>query len=364
MTSLFLCGDVMLGRGIDQTLPRSCLPTLHEPGATSALDYLELAERVHGPIARPRAFGDVWGDALELLASEAPDARIVNLETSVTTSETPEPKRVNYRMHPGNVPALTAAGIDCCALANNHVRDWGTAGLLETLDTLARAGIAVAGAGRDVASARAPAVLATSGPGRVLVFAFGTTDSGIPREWAAGTTSPGVHLLEDPGPEALAAIARLVHSAKQTGDLAVASVHWGPNWGYEVPRSRRRFAHGLIEEAGIDVVHGHSSHHPMGIEVHRARPILYGCGDFLNDYEGISGYEEYRGDLVLMYFPSFEAGNGRLIRLRMRPLQIRNFSLRRPSVADLSWLHARLDRECRRFGRGLRPDAEGFVLEP
>ena len=77
-------------------------------------------------------------------------------------------------------------------------------------------------------------------------------------------------------------------------DLIIVSVHWGSNWGYDVPEEQRRFAHALIDKAGVSVVHGHSSHHPKAIEVYRDRLILYGCGDFLNDYEGIKGYEELK----------------------------------------------------------------------
>ena len=54
---------------------------------------------------------------------------------------------------------------------------------------------------------------------------------------------------------------------KRTGDVAVASLHWGGNWGYQVTQSQREFAHWLIDDAGIDMVHGHSSHHVKGIEV-------------------------------------------------------------------------------------------------
>jgi poly-gamma-glutamate capsule biosynthesis protein CapA/YwtB (metallophosphatase superfamily) len=62
----------------------------------------------------------------------------------------------------------------------------------------------------------------------------------------------------------------------------VASVHWGPNWGYQIAESQRRFARGLID-AGVDLVHGHSSHHPIGMELYRDPLICYGCGDFVND---------------------------------------------------------------------------------
>jgi poly-gamma-glutamate synthesis protein (capsule biosynthesis protein) len=197
----------------------------------------------------------------------------------------------------------------------------------------------------------------------VLVFAFGTADSGIPREWAAGAATPGVHLIDDLSPKTVARIASLVGTRKRPSDLAVASIHWGRNWSYDIPAAQRRFAHALIDTAGIDVVHGHSSHHPKAIEVYRDRPILYGCGDFLNDYEGIPGHKDFRADLVLMYFPAFAAGIGRLVRLRMALLRIRGCRLRRPSPPDLAWLRDRLDRECRRFGHHVRLEDDVLVLE-
>jgi len=145
-------------------------------------------------------------------------------------------------------------------------------------------------------------------------------------------------------------VRRLVAAAKGPGDLALASIHWGSNWGFEIPEDHRRFAHELIERAAIDIVHGHSSHHPRAIEVYRGRPILYGCGDLLNDYEGITGYEEYRDDLALMYFVTMAPGTSRLARLRMVPLQIRNFRLQHPGSSDRAWLASLMDRECRKFG--------------
>ena len=81
-------------------------------------------------------------------------------------------------------------------------------------------------------------------------------------------------------------------------DVIVASIHWGGNWGYRTRDEEIRFAHQLIEH-GIAVVHGHSSHHVKTAEIHSDRLVLYGCGDFVNDYEGISGYEVFRSDLRL-----------------------------------------------------------------
>lgn len=347
--TLFLCGDLMTGRGIDQVLPHPARPRLFEPCLRSARDYVRLAEKAGGPIRRPVDHAYIWGDALDTLQRAAPDLRIVNLETAVTASGDAWPgKAIHYRMHPANLPCLSAAAIDCCVLANNHVLDWGYRGLKQTLASLHGAGISTAGAGIDAAAAAAPAVLGIPGKGRVLVFAWATQDSGVPLAWRAGPSRPGVNLLPDLAPESLERIARLTQAIKQPGDLVLASLHWGGNWGFEVSPQQRSFAHGLIASAAVDVVHGHSSHHIKGIEVYRGKPILYGCGDFLNDYEGIRGFEQFHGDLALMYFPSFDAG--RLVRLTMTATQTRHFRVNAAPEDGVRWLLETLNREGRQFG--------------
>ncbi len=215
--TLFVCGDVMTGRGVDQVLPRSCPPQLFEPYVRSALDYVALAERAHGRGSRG--------------------------STTRPSSASPRP------------------------------------------------------------------------------------------------------------------------CAHMSGPTISCSIHWGGNWGYAIPDDQRRFAHALIDRAEVDLVHGHSSHHAKAIEVYRERAILYGCGDFLNDYEGIRGYEEYRSDIALMYFPTLELDSGRLLGLELVPLVIRNFRLCRPSPDELAWIRETLDRECRRFGGRVVASGDSLRLE-
>jgi poly-gamma-glutamate capsule biosynthesis protein CapA/YwtB (metallophosphatase superfamily) len=345
----FLCGDVMIGRGIDQILPQPCNPALHESYAETALDYVRLAETAHGSIPRRAVSSYPWGAALDEFDRTRPDVRIINLETSITRSEDYVHKGINYRISPENADCLAAAGIDCCVLANNHVLDWGRRGLLDTLQTLKRLKIKAAGAGANLGEAGAPAVFDIVGKARVLVFSFACGSSGTPHDWAATTKIPGVHLLPALSDETAARVADEIASLAQYGDLIVASIHWGSNWGYDISRAQRRFAHALIEKANVSIVHGHSSHHPKAIEVYRDRLILYGCGDFLNDYEGIGGYEEFRGDLVLMYFADLEP-TGSLATVDVIPLQIRRFHLVRPSDQDVARMQQTLDRESRPFG--------------
>jgi poly-gamma-glutamate synthesis protein (capsule biosynthesis protein) len=263
-------------------------------------------------------------------------------------------------MNPANLRCLLAGKVDCCVLANNHVLDWGHRGLAETLDTLRGAGLRTAGAGRDRADAAVPAAIELPGKGRVLVFGFAMESAGVPAEWAAGEQRAGVNFLSDLSGRTVERIAVQVGAAKRAGDIVVLSIHWGGNWGYAIPPAQRSFAHAVID-AGVDVVHGHSSHHPKGIEVYRDRLVLYGCGDFLNDYEGIRGNESFRSDLALMYFPTLDAATGRLARLALAPTQIRHFRANRARDEDARSLAGLLSREGRAFGTQVELQPDGTL---
>lgn len=362
---MFLCGDVMSGRGIDQILPRPGDPELREGYVDDARAYVQLAGRASDPIPRPVSFAWPWGDALPVIDGMAPDVRVINLETSVTHSgDFARGKAVHYRMSPQNLPFVTAIRPDACALANNHVLDFGRAGLEETLGSLAGAGLRAAGAGRDAAEAMRPAVVPAPGQSRVLVFACGTVSSGIPPDWAATAARPGVNLLPGLSDEHADVVIARVRAVRQPGDLVVVSIHWGSNWGYGVDPDQVRFAHRLID-GGVSLIHGHSSHHPRPVEVYRSMLILYGCGDCIDDYEGISGRERFRDDLRLLYFASLTPDTGALEELRMVPMQARRMRLRHASTADRRWLATTLSRISHRFGSRIEPQPDGtLVLRP
>ncbi|WP_205856983.1 CapA family protein [Phytoactinopolyspora endophytica] len=365
---LSLCGDVMLGRGVDQILANAGDPQLSEPFMRDARAYVDLAEKTNGPVPRPVGFDWPWGDALATLDELGPDVRILNLETSVTRSgEFASGKSVHYRMSPGNVAALAAGRPDVCGLANNHTLDFGRSGLSETLDTLHVSGLRTAGAGRDTDEATRPAVVqigdvgsdddvgngrrsrpSDAGSTRVLVYSVGTASSGVPLDWRARADRAGIAMaaLRRRDAESLAVRA---DAARRVGDVVVVSIHWGSNWGYGVPREQTEFAHQLID-AGVDVVHGHSSHHPRPIEVYRGKLILYGCGDFINDYEGIAGYDEYRDDVRLVYVADVDPADGALAALRMVPMRARRMRLEHAPESDTAWLASTLDEVSADFG--------------
>ncbi|MGZ4604250.1 MAG: CapA family protein, partial [Kineosporiaceae bacterium] len=150
MTTLALAGDTMLGRGVGEHLASHPVRTL---------------------------FGD---DLLEVLADT--DGMLVNLECCISERGTPWPARVfHFRAPPRAVDALVLLGVRWVTLANNHALDYGPVALLDTVQFLRRAGIAVAGAGPDLAAARTPVPMDVGGAA-VTLLSF--TDH--PAEYAAG----------------------------------------------------------------------------------------------------------------------------------------------------------------------------------
>ncbi len=350
LVKVMMGGDVMLGRGVDQILPHPGEPELREPYVRDARGYVRLAERVNGLIARPVDWAWPWGEVLEILNEAAVDVRLINLETTITADgQFADRKPVCYRMHPDNLPALRAFRPDVCALANNHILDFGYQGLTDTVQALTQPGIQGPGAGADLYTARRPAAVTVHDEHRVLVGSVTMTSAGVPESWAAESDRPGVWLIRDLSRHVADDVAAGVLEHKRDGDVAIVSLHWGSNWGYVIAPDEIGFAHRLID-AGVDVVHGHSSHHPRPIEIYRGKPILYGCGDVIDDYEGIRGHEQFRAQLRLLYLTSTDPASGELVSLQMIPLRVRRMRLERASRADAEWLRTTLQHTSRKFG--------------
>ena len=196
---------------------------------------------------------------------------------------------------------------------------------------------------------------------RVLIVSVGMKSSGVYESWAAQRDRAGVWLVWDPSErDAADEVAAALLAHKRDGDVTIVSVHWGSNWGYAIEPSDIAFAHRLID-AGVDVVHGHSSHHPRPIEIYRGRPILYGCGDVIDDYEGIGGHESFRSDLRLLYLASTDSASGELISLHMIPLQVRQMRLERASQSDAEWLRTTIEHTSRRFEIRVEARPDGLL---
>lgn len=348
----------MTGRGIGQIFPHPSDPVLYERFVKDSRYYLEITEKRSGPIPKPAPFDYIWGEALSEFEHFSPDVRIINLETAVTTSDDHWPRKgIHYRMHPKNFQVLTAAGIDVCSIANNHILDWGYKGLDESLEVLRENHLSICGAGNNSADASAPAVI-QAGNQRILVFAYTCADAGTPYAWRAKIEKPGVNLLTGTGRRGVKQVIQDTEKFKKVGDIIILSIHWGDNWGYEIPQSHRKLAHRLIDNESADLIFGHSSHHPKAMEIYKDRLILYGCGDLLNDYEAIPGHEEYRPNLSCMYFPVIKP-SGALKTLQISPMKIHRFRLHRANENERNWLSKRLGRECRKLGTGIELTENG-----
>ena len=278
MTTLALTGDVMLGRGVNETLPT----------------------------VRPE---EPWGDVLPLL--DAADLRIINLECAITEHKQPwslTPKVFHFRADPVATEVLKTARIDACSLANNHTLDFEERGLLDTLRHLEKAGIRYAGAGRDAEEAARPVLL----EGGVALVAF--TDNEPP--FAAGPDRPGTNYLPvSLEPEVLRRVEVAVRAAREAGARTIVfSNHWGPNMVQRPREIFRRFARAVVDR-GVDVYYGHSAHVFQGVEIYRGKPILYDTGDFIDDY---AIDPDLRNDHSFLFRLSTE--DGELRRLELFPV--------------------------------------------
>jgi poly-gamma-glutamate synthesis protein (capsule biosynthesis protein) len=371
VVKIFLCGDVMIGRGIDQILPYPCNSKIYEPFVKDARDYVRFAEEINGKIDYPVSFDYIWGDALKELEKEKADLRIINLETTITTSENFESKGINYRMNPKNIDVLKVFKVNVACLANNHILDFKEEGLLETIEVLNKNGILTIGAGRNIKEAQKSLLININKfqKARVIIFNYADVSSGVPIWWKAEKNKAGVNLLDEDyidftqtrqtvnefAPNNISAKSAF-HSAKSA--FKIFSIHWGPNWGYEVTKEQRNFAHRLIDEANVNLIFGHSSHHFKGIETYKNKIIIYGAGDFINDYEGIGGYEDFRPDLALGYIVEISNNKNELKinRLILLPFKIKKFRLNYCNKEEIDWIFNILKRESKVDGEFIKEE--------
>lgn len=287
MITIGLGGDLMIGRLVDQSLD-------HHPPSY------------------------VWGNLLPVLARM--DLNIVNLETTLTTSRNIVPKVFNFRARPSRISVLTEGHIHAVNVANNHILDFSEEGLEETLHTLDRAKIQHVGAGCDLTKAKQPAILEKKG---IKIGLLGCSDN--EPDWKAEENRPGIYYVRIGD---MAALEESIVTLRETVDLLILSIHWGPNMRRRPPSHFRTFAHDLID-LGVDILHGHSAHVFQGVEIYNQKLILYDTGDLVDDY---AVDPVLRNDLSFWF--AVRADTHRLLSLEMIPTVITNFQVNRCSGAD------------------------------
>lgn len=340
--ALNFVGDVMLGRLIDQLLPQH----VHEPSEANIVQSFKSSN----PRISNYDYSSPWGDTTSLFRKQ--DLNLINLETAATTHDDKWPDKVfNYRMHPANIAALHTANIHYAGLANNHTLDFREPGLVETVNTVKNAGLAFAGAGHDEQEATRPAILqipssSSSPPLQVYIW----TASDHPSDWAS---VPNFHYIDYSAATKTRIRDLIAKTSPSTPVLKVFSCHWGPNYAWQPSQKIQEFAHFLVDECGIDIVHGHSSHHVQGVETYKGKLIIYGCGDFVDDYALV---EEFRNDLGgvwrVVVGQQYEGGKVVVKRLEMFPTKIEKFAARRLGAEerDSEWVRGKVRELSAEFG--------------
>ena len=335
---LFLGGDIMAGRAIDQMFQVHNPEKFGKPDHIPASQYRAWSEALYGGEFSPIKHDYIWGTALGIIDRANVDFRLANMEMAVTTSDDWFSKTFNFRMHPANIACISVAKLNCCTLANNHILDFGKKGLIDSMYTLSENKIGFTGAGLNQESSRQPYTHDLPNGIRVVVHSWGAKDSGIPLSWEASGSIPGLNYLADYSETSTLQLIQVINEFRQEGDITIFSIHWGKNWVLQIPDAHRKLAHRLIDDAGVDIIHGHSSHHPLRFEKYQEKLILYGCGDLINDYEGHPKYKSMRIHLGLLYFVDLDIETKRLHKLTIVPVQRRRFRLEKPSNKDSAWL--------------------------
>ncbi|OZJ05048.1 hypothetical protein BZG36_02074 [Bifiguratus adelaidae] len=359
-----LLGDVQVGRVFNHVL--SPTRNTSDAGITN--------ERFRALF--PNLSTDVFGTTRPLLQDCSPV--IANLECSV--GDGPLNDAYVHVANAKNMNALRGV-VDICCLANNHSLDADTRGLKATLTALYGNGIKWTGVGKDDNQARQPAFFLTPDGLRMLVFAYADHLA----EWAARPGQPGINYfdvdhfkMEEGGNpnrhqvESIHAIKANVDKwrTKFRPDVIIFSMHWGKNFQWHSSETFEAFARAVVSICEIDVFFGHSTHHIQGIEVFEGRPIIYGAGDALSDYDlyqtilnerGSGEHEfdykpfiEYRSHLGFIYVLHHDKTDGgvRLSKLECVPFSTRLGQMYRLDEAEESceWLYAKMQSLGARYG--------------
>jgi poly-gamma-glutamate synthesis protein (capsule biosynthesis protein) len=268
-------------------------------------------------------------------AAHEADLFVLNLECCVSSRGEPWPdprKPFFFRAPPEALEALLLLGVDCVTLANNHALDYGHDALLDTVQHLSAAGIAMVGAGATETEARVPAVLTAHG---FRLSVVGATDH--PAEYAAGPDRPGV-AYADLRHDLPAWMLRTIGAAAT--DAVLVTPHWGPNMATRPQRSIQATADALVR-AGATLIAGHSAHVFQGV---RGR-VLYDLGDFVDDY---ATDPSLRNDLGLLFLVTLDDRGPKT--LEAIPLKLDYCHTRLATGDDGAWIRHRFHKACHALG--------------
>jgi poly-gamma-glutamate capsule biosynthesis protein CapA/YwtB (metallophosphatase superfamily) len=310
--TLVAAGDIMLDRSVAYTVKNEGKGVdFPFDGGTAEITGRVCCNVLGNIVAKARRTGNAG--AVRDLTSGA-DLMLANFENPAPDDYDYHVRGFRFSADPALIEGLADAGIDWVSLANNHIANYGTQGILETMANLDRWAIAHGGAGANLAGARAPSLFQVGGIS-VAVLGYDT----IRPDFAATATRPGTNEMSPARVKADVAAARAAGA-----DLVIVFPHWGIEYTARTTALQRQLAHAAID-AGADVVIGSHPHWAGGVEVYEGKPIFYCLGDFVFDIDA----QEQTLEGIL---PELTFVGTRLVQVDIRPYLILEVS--QPNLLD------------------------------
>lgn len=220
-----------------------------------------------------KKYNDLFGGVKDVVSLY--DYRVVNFEFPVVVGDAAPIQKCGPALsgQPEAVDALKAVGVNVCTLANNHILDQGVRCLMDTKRRLLDAGIKTVGAGVDRKEASEELVLEKNGETTAIINCC-EHEFSIASESTAGAN-----------PLDIVAQYRSIKNAKAQCDYVIVIIHGGIEH-FQYPTQRMKDTYRFFIEVGADAVINHHQHCYCGYEIYKGKPIFYGLGNFLFDWEG------------------------------------------------------------------------------
>jgi hypothetical protein len=232
-------------------------------------------------------YASIYNDFIDVFQGN--DLNITDLECPLTESGSTRPKTgPHQKAHPACIEILKFANIDLAAIANNHIMDYDSQGVLDTLALCNLNGIDTVGIGKTPEEARMPFSF-TKKNKRIAVLNFADNEfiSTPDGSFNCNPLNP-VQCFYD------------IKSARHNHDYLIVIIHAG-NEFYELPSPRTKKLYRYIIDQGADVVISHHTHSFSGYEIYDSKPIFYGLGNFLYDWPGNINKRWNQGYVVKLY---------------------------------------------------------------
>ncbi len=292
-------GDIMLDRGVAKVVKiQGKGVDFPFNGGTATITGRTCCSALNNPVPTTRRTGGA-GAVRRLLVSA--DLAVANFENPAPNAFHYHTQGTVFSADPRLIAGLARAGIDIVSLGNNHIRDAGAQGILDTVKNLKKYGIATTGAGANLAAARKPAVTTINGT-KVAILGYDT----IAKYYAATPTKAGSAQLSP------SVVRADIKKARAAGaDVVIVYPHWGTEYTPKPFAAQQKLARAIID-AGADMVIGNHAHWVGAMEVYKGRPIWYALGNFVFDQDWSEPTME--GITLELTF----AGSD-LVQVRMRP---------------------------------------------